>query len=65
MSAYSQGEFTFHEESTDYLVRVGLFALVALLLPLVLVITVFFKVETQRRWMLGAVLLGAVATMAW
>lgn len=66
MSVYSQGEFTFDEDSTDYLVQVGLFALVALLLPLMLVATVFLpKFETQRRWMLGIILLGAIATMAW
>lgn len=67
---YSQGEFTGDEDTQGYVMRVSLYGIVSLALPVLLLIAARVvgctgKISLQSRWALGFFLLPAIGMLAW
>lgn len=65
IDAYSQGSFSLDEDPEAYGLRVGLYALIPLLLPLLLLLSCVIKVPLQKSWLLSFALLLPISGAAW
>lgn len=69
-SFYSQGHFDADQDATGYAIRVGLYGLVPLLLPLALAVAAIViiwvpPVSTTHRWAMVLPVLPAIGLVAW
>lgn len=67
---YSQGSFTPDQDGQEYAVKVGLYGLIPLLLPLsigivALVVHFTHKIYFPKRWMLSLLLVPTVGLLLW
>ena len=69
-SFYSQGHFDADEDATGYAIRVGLYGLVPLLLPLALAVAAIIiiwvpPISTNHRWAMVLPVIPAIGLVAW